>query len=74
MASGSYFPAPVKAVPIAKKSGGERILGVPTIADRTAQAVVTGVLVPALEAVLSNLFLHYALDSWLARHFPSIPF
>ena len=31
MASGSYFPPPVKAVPIAKKSGGERILGVPTV-------------------------------------------
>ena len=27
MASGSYFPPPVKAVPIPKKSGGERILG-----------------------------------------------
>ena len=170
MASGSYFPPPVKAVPIAKKSGGERILGVPTIADRTAQAVVTGVLVPILEPVfhedsygyrpgksahqaievtqvrcrkidwvleydirglfdnidhalllkalrrhtqekwillyverwltapmqeqdgtltprergcpqggplspvLSNLFLHYALDSWLARDFAAIPF
>ena len=24
--------------------------------------------------MLSNLFLHYALDSWLAREFPSIPF
>jgi retron-type reverse transcriptase len=28
MSSGSYFPAPVRAVPIPKKSGGERILGV----------------------------------------------
>ena len=26
MSSGSYFPPPVKAVPIPKKSGGERIL------------------------------------------------
>lgn len=170
MASGSYFPPPVKAVPIAKKSGGERILGVPTVADRIAQTVVTEVLVPLLEPVfhedsfgyrpnrsahqaievtqarcrkidwvleydirglfdnidhalllkalrrhtaekwillyverwltapmqeqdgsltprekgspqggplspvLANLFLHYALDSWLARKFPSIPF
>ena len=31
MSSGSYFPAPVKAVAIPKKSGGERILGVPTV-------------------------------------------
>jgi RNA-directed DNA polymerase len=34
MSSGCYFPPPVKAVPIPKKSGGERILGVPTVADR----------------------------------------
>lgn len=26
MSSGSYFPPPVKAVPIPKKQGGERIL------------------------------------------------
>jgi len=29
MSSGSYFPPPVRAVPIPKKSGGQRILGVP---------------------------------------------
>ena len=40
LSSGSYFPPPVKAVPIPKKSGGERILGVPTVADRIAQMVV----------------------------------
>ena len=40
MASGSYFPPPVKAVTIPKKNGGERILGVPTVADRVAQMVV----------------------------------
>jgi RNA-directed DNA polymerase len=38
MPSDSYFPLPVKAVPIPKKSGGTRILGVPTISDRIAQA------------------------------------
>ena len=30
MSSGSYFPPPVRAVTIPKKSGGERILGVAT--------------------------------------------
>lgn len=40
MSSGSYFPPPVKAVAIPKRSGGERILGVPTVADRVAQTVV----------------------------------
>ncbi len=170
MSSGSYFPPAVKEVPIPKKSGGERILGVPTVSDRIAQTVVTQVLEPILEAVfhedsygyrpgksahdaiavtrkrcwerdwvleydirglfdhidhsllmkalrhhcderwvllyverwlvapmqtqdgtlvtrtmgtpqggplspvLANLFLHYALDRWLATHYPSIPF
>ena len=50
MSSGSYFPAPVKAVAIPKKSGGERILGVPTVADRVAQMVVKQVIEPVLEA------------------------
>ena len=40
MSSGSYFPPPVKAVEIPKASGGVRILGIPTVADRIAQTVV----------------------------------
>ena len=40
MSSGSYFPPPVRAVSIPKKTGGERILGVPTVSDRIAQMVV----------------------------------
>jgi len=36
MTSGSYFPPAVKAVPLPKKSGGTRILGIPTISDRIA--------------------------------------
>lgn len=39
MSSGSYFPKPVKAVSIPKKSGGNRILGIPTVEDRVAQTV-----------------------------------
>ena len=54
MGSGSYFPPPVKAVPIPKKSGGTRILGVPTVADRVAQAVVKIVLEPLLEPVFDR--------------------
>jgi RNA-directed DNA polymerase len=51
MASGSYFPPPVKAVAIPKKSGGTRILGVPTVADRTAQMVVKTHVEPKVEPV-----------------------
>ena len=49
MCSGSYFPPPVKAVPIPKKSGGVRVLGIPTIADRVAQTVVKQWLEPKLD-------------------------
>src|SRR5258708_935847 len=48
MSSGSYFPPPVRAVSISKKSGGERILGVPTVADRVAQMVVKQLIEPDL--------------------------
>jgi RNA-directed DNA polymerase len=54
MSSGSYFPPPVRAVAIPKKSGdGERILGVPTVADRVAQTVVEEII----EAVVEPVFL-----------------
>jgi RNA-directed DNA polymerase len=54
MCSGSYFPPPVKAVPIPKKSGGTRILGVPTVSDRVAQTVVKLMLEPILEPVFDQ--------------------
>lgn len=57
MSSGSYFPSPVKAVPIPKKSGGERILGVPTVEDRIAQMVVKLVFEPIVES-------HFLADSY----------
>jgi len=49
MSSGSYFPPPVKAVEIPKKSGGKRILGVPTVSDRIAQMVAKMYLEPMVE-------------------------
>ena len=51
MSSGSYFPPPVKAVEIPKASGGVRILGVPTVADRIAQTVVAMFLERLVEPV-----------------------
>ena len=51
LASGSYFPPPVKAVAIPKKSGGQRVLGIPTVSERVAQMVVKMTLEPVLEPV-----------------------
>ncbi len=49
LSSGSYFPPPVRAVEIRKKSGGQRTLGVPTVSDRIAQTVVRMYLEPEVE-------------------------
>jgi RNA-directed DNA polymerase len=55
LSSGSYFPPPVRAVRIPKRDGhGERILGVPTVADRIAQTVVARYLEPLVEPVFHN--------------------
>jgi len=67
--SGSYFPPPVSGVPIPKKSGGVRMLGVPTVADRVAQTVVKGVLEPVLEPCFHRDSFGYrpgrsGLDAW----------
>ena len=51
MSSGSYFPPPVKAVPIPKKSGGVRVLGIPTVSDRIAQTAVKMWLEPRLDPI-----------------------
>jgi retron-type reverse transcriptase len=41
----------VRAVPIPKKTGGQRILGVPTVADRVAQMVVKQVVERTVEPI-----------------------
>jgi group II intron reverse transcriptase/maturase len=54
MASGSYFPPPVKEVEIPKKDGKTRKLGIPTIADRVAQMAIKDYLEPRFEAIFST--------------------
>ncbi len=60
MSSGSYFPPPVKRVEINKRDGGTRPLGVPTVSDRIAQAVVKAYLEPEVER-------HFHPDSYEYR-------
>ncbi|RAX07413.1 group II intron reverse transcriptase/maturase, partial [Photorhabdus bodei] len=57
LSSGSYYPPPVKGVAIPKKSGGERLLGIPTVADRVAQMVVRLHFEPLVEP-------HFLPDSY----------
>ena len=54
MSSGTYLPPAVRAVPIPKKSGGTRTLGIPTISDRIAQTVVKMVLEPVLDPLFDE--------------------
>lgn len=54
MASGSYFPPPVKEVEIPKKDGKVRKLGIPTVSDRIGQMVVKMFLEPRLEKNFSQ--------------------
>jgi group II intron reverse transcriptase/maturase len=57
MASGSYFPPPVREVGIPKKDGGIRYLGIPTVGDRVAQTVAKMHLERQLEP-------HFDTDSY----------
>jgi RNA-directed DNA polymerase len=53
MASGSYFPPPVKEVEIPKKDGKFRKLGIPTISDRVGQMVIKNYLEARFEKIFS---------------------
>ena len=64
MSSGSYLPPPVKTVAIPKTGGGERKLGIPTVADRVAQMVVKMHLEPKVEPLFHS-------DSYGYRPFKS---
>lgn len=62
MASGSYFPPPVKEVEIPKKDGKIRKLGIPTISDRVGQMVVKDYLEPRFEKLFSPHSYGYRPD------------
>jgi RNA-directed DNA polymerase len=52
--AGSYLPQPVRAVEIAKPSGGTRLLGIPTVVDRLIQQALLQVLQPIFEPHFSE--------------------
>ena len=49
MSSGTYFLLPAKAVEVPKADGGKRMLAIPTVSDRLAQAVAKEYLEPIVE-------------------------
>jgi RNA-directed DNA polymerase len=51
MSSGSYLPPAVLLVEIAKKGGGVRKLGVPTVSDRIAQMVAKMYYEPSVDPI-----------------------
>jgi retron-type reverse transcriptase len=57
LSSGSYFPPPVMAVLIPKKTGDTRTLGIPTVSDRIAQMVIKLSFEPEVEP-------HFLEDSY----------
>ncbi len=61
MSSGSYFPPPVKAVPIPKKSGGVRILGE---AGQGSDGVAVGIARRGIPTVADRI-AQTAVKMWL---------
>jgi RNA-directed DNA polymerase len=70
MASGSYFPKPVRESEIPKQDGSKRVLGIPTVCDRVAQMDIKQELEAEIDKYFSvnsygyrpNLSAHDAIE------------
>src|SRR5260370_1869291 len=54
LTAGSYVPSPVRRKEIRKESGGQRMLGIPTVLDRFIQQMLLQVLTPIWEPRFSE--------------------
>jgi retron-type reverse transcriptase len=55
----SYFASPAKAFWLAKPSGGQRLIGIPTVRDRLVQRYLLQQIYPRLERSLSEAAFAY---------------
>ena len=72
LSSGTYFPPPVRAKRIPKSDGNERILGIPTVADRVAQGAVKLYVEEQLDPIFHETPMGIALGGQHIKPYRSV--
>lgn len=69
--AGDYRPGPLRRAAIPKRSGGERVLTIPSVTDRIAQGAMAAALNPVLDPLFSEASFAYrpgrSVDQAVAR-------